>query len=65
MKYNWINVNPTTNEITFPVTDTGYFFDWPVLEIEGAEEEVAEAAADSNPKPGSGKVAAAAKPKVA
>ena len=39
IKYNWINVDPNTNQITFPITDTGYFFDWTVLEIEGEEEE--------------------------
>ena len=38
IKYNWIHVDPNTNEITWPTLDTGYFFDWTLLEVEGEEE---------------------------
>ena len=37
LKFNWISVDPTTNEISFPVIDTGYLRDWTLIQIEGEE----------------------------
>lgn len=35
VKFDWINVDPATQEITYPETDTGFFRDWQLLQIEG------------------------------
>ena len=37
LKFNWISVDPATNEISFPVIDTGYLRDWTLIQIEGEE----------------------------
>ena len=31
VKYDWISVDPTTEEITYPETDTGYLRDWTLV----------------------------------
>lgn len=37
LKFNWISINPTTNEISYPVVDSGYLRDWTLMQIEGEE----------------------------
>ena len=37
LKFNWISVDPDTNEISFPEVDTGFLRDWTLLQIEGEE----------------------------
>ena len=37
VKFDWINVNAITKEITFPEIDTGFVKDWTLLQIEGEE----------------------------
>ena len=35
VKFDWIHVDPTTKEITYPVIDTGFLKDWTLVQIEG------------------------------
>ena len=37
VKFDWIEVNPGTSEISLPQTDTGFLKDWTLLQIEGED----------------------------
>lgn len=36
LKYDWLTIDDS-NKPTFPVTDTGYFKDWTLVQIQGEE----------------------------
>mmetsp|Transcript_2852 Transcript_2852/g.3406 ORF Transcript_2852/g.3406 Transcript_2852/m.3406 type:complete len:164 (-) Transcript_2852:58-549(-) len=59
IKYSWIEVDPSTKEISFPMTDTGYFFDWTLVQIEGEDPNENESVLESQPKINSAKGTAA------
>lgn len=37
VKFDWISVDPTTQEISFPQIDTGFLKEWTLLQIEGED----------------------------
>lgn len=67
VKYDWINVDAATNEVTFPEVDSGFLRDWTLIQIEGEEPISIESSQASIPPVGkqSNAKAAAAKGKPA